>query len=127
MLHAALLVEQVRSLPAPPGMRKHAHAGLLRQAVAFPAGASRAPHGLTPVVKSRTCVASLRCSPVKYVEHSPETPATRPTTPSLRSASSRLGPLATAQFHSVRQTVRCSSGATADALASCQLSRWPKS
>jgi hypothetical protein len=44
-------------------------------------------------VKSRICVASLRCSSVKYVEYSP---------------SSRLGPLATAQFHSVRQTVRCS-------------------
>jgi len=52
-----------------------------------------APNGLPPVVKSRICVASLRCSSVKYVEYSP---------------SSRLGPLATAQFHSVRQTVRCS-------------------
>jgi hypothetical protein len=57
--------------------------------------AARAPNGLPPVVKSRICVASLRCSSVKYVEYSP---------------SSRLGPLATAQFHSVRQTVRCSSG-----------------
>ena len=53
--------------------------------------ASRAPNGLPPVVKSRICVASLRCSSVKHVEYSP---------------SSRLGPLATAQFHSVRQTVR---------------------
>ena len=50
--------------------------------------------GLPPVVKSRLCVASLRCSSVKYVEYSP---------------SSRLGPLATTQFHSVRQTVRRSS------------------
>jgi len=57
-------------------------------------GSPRAPNGLPPVVKSRICVASLRCSSVKYVEYSP---------------SSRLGPLATAQFHSVRQTVRCSS------------------
>ncbi|HJX55180.1 MAG TPA: hypothetical protein VJ801_20660, partial [Polyangia bacterium] len=48
--------------------------------------APRAPNGLPPVVKSRICVASLRCSSVKYVEYSP---------------SSRLGPLATAQFHSV--------------------------
>jgi hypothetical protein len=56
---------------------------------------ARAPNGLTPVVKSRICVASLRCSSVKYVEYSP---------------SSRLGPLATAQFHSVPQPVRCSSG-----------------
>ena len=53
----------------------------------------RAPNGLTPVVKSRICVASLRCSSVKYVEYSP---------------SSRLGPLANAQFHSVPQPVRCS-------------------
>jgi hypothetical protein len=44
-------------------------------------------------VKSRIYVASLRCSSVKYVEYSP---------------SSRLGPLATAQFHSVPQPVRCS-------------------
>jgi hypothetical protein len=55
---------------------------------------ARAPNGLTPVVKSRIYVASLRCSSVKYVEYSP---------------SSRLGPLATAQFHSVPQPVRCSS------------------
>jgi len=59
-----------------------------------PQGAPGAPNGLPPVVKSRICVASLRCSSVKYVEYSP---------------SSRLGPLAPAQFHSVRQTVRCSS------------------
>jgi hypothetical protein len=58
----------------------------------------RAPNGLPPVVKSRICVASLRCSSVKYVEYSP---------------SSCLGPLATAQFHSVRQTVRCSSAPSA--------------
>jgi dihydroflavonol-4-reductase len=55
--------------------------------------APRAPDGLTPVVKSRICVASLRCSSVKYDEYSP---------------ASRLGPLATAQFHSVPQPVRCS-------------------
>ena len=48
-----------------------------------------------PARQSRICVASLRCSSVKYVEYSP---------------SSRLGPLATAQSHSVRQTVRRSSG-----------------
>jgi len=54
---------------------------------------SRAPNGLTPVVKARICVAALRCSSVEYVEYSP---------------SSRLGPLATARFHSVRQPVRCS-------------------
>jgi hypothetical protein len=56
-------------------------------------GLPRAPYGLTPVVKSRICVASLRCSSVKYVEYSP---------------SSRFGLLATAQFHSVPQPVRCS-------------------
>ena len=55
---------------------------------------SRAPNVLAPVVKSRICVASLRCSSVKYVGYSP---------------SSRLGPLATTRFHSVRQTVRRSS------------------
>jgi hypothetical protein len=55
---------------------------------------ARAPNGLTPVVKSRICVAALRCSSVEYVQYSP---------------SSRLGPLATARFHSVRQPVRCSS------------------
>jgi hypothetical protein len=55
---------------------------------------SRAPNGLTPVVKSRIYVASLRYSSVKDVEYSP---------------SSRLGPLATAQSHSVHQPVRCSS------------------
>jgi len=41
---------------------------------------ARAPNGLTPVVKSRICVASLRCSSLKYVEYY---------------RSSRLGPLAT--------------------------------
>src|SRR5512136_1006369 len=46
----------------------------------------RAANGLTPVAKSRICVASLRCSSVKYVEYSP---------------SSRLGLLASPQFRSV--------------------------
>ena len=55
------------------------------------AAAFRAPSGLPPVVKSPICLASLRCSSVKYVEHSP---------------SLRLGPLAPAQFHSFRQPVR---------------------
>ena len=68
----------------------------------------RAPNGLTPVVKSRICVASLRCSSVKYVEYFP---------------SSRLGPLATAQFHSVPQTVRCSSDAAFPAEISVGLRR----
>jgi hypothetical protein len=54
---------------------------------------ARAPNGLTPVGKSRICVADLRCSSVRYIEYLP---------------SSRLGPLATARFPSVRQTVRCS-------------------
>jgi hypothetical protein len=71
---------------------------------------SRAPNGLTPVVKSRICVASLRCSSVKYVEYFP---------------SARLGPLATAQFHSVPQPVRCSSG-TRKECAGARRGRFPK-
>ena len=63
-------------------------------AVSTSRSGSRAPNGLPPVVKSRICVAYHRCSSVKYVEYSP---------------SSRLGLLATPQFPSVRQTVRCSS------------------
>ena len=67
-------------------------------AVSTSRSGSRAPNGLPPVVKSRICVASLRCSSVKYVEYSPEGPTSHPAPTAPGAPSSRLGLLATPQF-----------------------------
>jgi hypothetical protein len=61
----------------------------------------RTPSGLLPVVKSRSYFASCRYSSVKCVENPPFGTCLPP-------RPAHLGPLETAQFGSIRQTVPCS-------------------